>query len=436
MGHASQFIEVITGSKFTPVYFQLLPEGNKQLPPRSLYGTIGEHFKELRRFNVQGYGVFICINELRGKIRKSDEVIAIRALFIEMDAGKLPDDLPLKPTITVQSKRGPHLYYSVDNDKNIKHFTPAQEHLIKYFKSDKSIKDLPRVMRLPGFNHVKDLSDPFPVKIISLNKKKHTIDSVMKAYGGNLSKLEFPTHLNSNTPSTAKRSIQFPEESKTNFISNYDQWIKTVSTKKGNENPLGGRNCALLMIIREGLALNISKQIIEKKAIEYANTSGESIKVVKPMLEKQLLKHNQTPFKSYFVTPSKEYNLTEIVLHFLAFKNFMQNEFCLLQFYRGDFYQYEDGYYSPLDKNEIKSLVVRHLQEFPILGMKSNITNVNNVMLNLEACVRIQGKIEPPTYIGESPCSEEKFIPLKNGLLNRHSLTTKKTVAISSSTFS
>ncbi|OSM04332.1 hypothetical protein MAIT1_04222 [Magnetofaba australis IT-1] len=42
-------------------------------------------------------------------------------------------------------------------------FKKVQQQLIKRFNADTSVTDLPRVMRLPGFYHMK--SEPFQTKI-------------------------------------------------------------------------------------------------------------------------------------------------------------------------------------------------------------------------------------------------------------------------------
>jgi hypothetical protein len=60
-----------------------------------------------------------------------------------------------------------HAYWLVDGEA-LEQFTSVQEQLIERFSADRSVKDLPRVMRLPGFLHLKH--EPYVVKVISASK--------------------------------------------------------------------------------------------------------------------------------------------------------------------------------------------------------------------------------------------------------------------------
>ena len=41
-----------------------------------------------------------------------------------------------------------------------------QKRLAKHYKSDPAVCDLPRIMRVPGFQHLKNLNNPQPVELI------------------------------------------------------------------------------------------------------------------------------------------------------------------------------------------------------------------------------------------------------------------------------
>jgi RepB DNA-primase from phage plasmid len=76
--------------------------------------------------------------------------------------------LAASPQIVVESSPGRfHAYWLVvgmpPND-----FSACQEALIERFGSDRAVKDLPRVMRLPGFKHRK--GKPFRSRIIRISK--------------------------------------------------------------------------------------------------------------------------------------------------------------------------------------------------------------------------------------------------------------------------
>jgi hypothetical protein len=94
----------------------------------------------------------------------------VRANFIDLDGSPLEPvmECAVSPSIVVASSPGRwHAYWLVDGEK-LAQFKPTQEQLIQRFQADPTVKDLPRVMRLPGFFHRK--SAPYRVNIVSLNK--------------------------------------------------------------------------------------------------------------------------------------------------------------------------------------------------------------------------------------------------------------------------
>lgn len=104
------------------------------------------------------------INEGSGRGRKTGNVVRVRAVFVDTDGAPFPALLPLKPHMVVQSSPGRwHLYWKV-NGLELADFSTLQEALAEHYGTDPSIKDLPRVMRLPGFYHCK--AEPVMVKLL------------------------------------------------------------------------------------------------------------------------------------------------------------------------------------------------------------------------------------------------------------------------------
>ncbi|HET8542093.1 MAG TPA: AAA family ATPase [Anaeromyxobacter sp.] len=91
---------------------------------------------------------------------------ALRALFVDDDTGKLrPESLPVPPSIVVESKNGIHAYWKLAAGEPLDGFTAAQVALAGRFGTDRAVKDLPRVLRVPGFLHMKEPSAPFMVRV-------------------------------------------------------------------------------------------------------------------------------------------------------------------------------------------------------------------------------------------------------------------------------
>src|SRR5262249_47383858 len=79
----------------------------------------------------------------------------------------LPQDGPRRFMAVQSSATGRHGYWKPNNIA-LDAFTPTQELIAKRFGSDPKVKDLPRVMRLPGFWHRK--GEPFMVRIIEVHE--------------------------------------------------------------------------------------------------------------------------------------------------------------------------------------------------------------------------------------------------------------------------
>lgn len=141
--------------------------------------------EKLETLNQQGAGIFFTVNETKGNKRQEAEVTAIRAFFVDMD-GKEPDaeglaTLP-EPSIVVQSKNGKHLYWLlqepikvVDTAEAKKLFKSYQQALATLLGGDLKVSDLARCMRVPGFNHMKEASDPVMVTVLENNKLRYTL---------------------------------------------------------------------------------------------------------------------------------------------------------------------------------------------------------------------------------------------------------------------
>lgn len=140
---------------------------------RIIHGKLEDVAEELKSLNLEGAGVFVTVNETNGLGREETNIEAIRAVFMDKDDGDV-DSYPLKPSMIIEGGRGPHAYYVLNrkleiSDDNKQLFKDLQERISAYFKSDRLI-DLPRVMRLPGFMHMKDPENPRYIKVKESNE--------------------------------------------------------------------------------------------------------------------------------------------------------------------------------------------------------------------------------------------------------------------------
>ena len=132
---------------------------------KRLTGTPDDTFNALDELNQSGYDIFVTINETDGKDIKGANITRVRALFADFDGSPLSnlDRIPLKPSFTVNTSPDKHHAYWLIDDCPLDQFKPMQQKLAQILDSDPAVCDLGRIMRVPGFYHLK--GDPFMVTI-------------------------------------------------------------------------------------------------------------------------------------------------------------------------------------------------------------------------------------------------------------------------------
>lgn len=178
LGQAKRFLEILgPGEDFTFQTFSDTKKDDGRNPATSratpqnlnriLHRELDQHAAVLTSLNKLGAGVFVMVNQGDQKGRKKENVIRVRALFVDLDGAPLEPVMAsaVKPHITVESSPGRYHAYWLVKDCPLEQFTQLQAALAAKFNSDPAVKDLPRVMRLPGFFHQKN--GAFMTRILS-----------------------------------------------------------------------------------------------------------------------------------------------------------------------------------------------------------------------------------------------------------------------------
>src|SRR5262249_51898 len=134
---------------------------------RVFNGTLARHWDALWELNAQGAGIYVTVNRTDGGGRKAENIVGIRALFVDLDGSPVDPVLQyrLPPHFVVQSSRAKfHAYWRVE-DVALDQFEGLQKALASRFGGDPNVHDLPRVLRLPGCYHCK--GEPFPTRIVA-----------------------------------------------------------------------------------------------------------------------------------------------------------------------------------------------------------------------------------------------------------------------------
>lgn len=166
------------------VRFYLLDDNKaRALPPRTTLDVA-----EAERWNRRGMGVFWCANLRTALPRRIEQITAPRYVFVEIDQGDkahmlaLIESCPLVPARVVETRRGFHVYWIVDGLTLDLWDAVVRHRLVPYFDADRNACDPVRLLRVPGFLHMKNPADPFLVRVEHKSDARHSIDAMLAAF--------------------------------------------------------------------------------------------------------------------------------------------------------------------------------------------------------------------------------------------------------------
>ncbi len=120
----------------------------------------------------RGFGIFATVNSFDGPRRK-EHLERINAWAIDMDDGTKAQQharllaSPLVPSLIIETKRGFQAYWIAKAGAKPEHWNAiVLERLVPFFGADKNARDLCRILRVPGYLHLKDPADPFLVRCV------------------------------------------------------------------------------------------------------------------------------------------------------------------------------------------------------------------------------------------------------------------------------
>jgi putative DNA primase/helicase len=180
LDEAARFLALL-GESHT---FQTFDDGPRKdhALARILHGTFAQHAATLSNLNARGAGVFVTVNATDGRGRKAENIQAVRAAFVDLDGAPLNPVQAFfpKPHCIVETSPGRFHAYWLCDGLPLAEFKATQQAIALRFDGDKSVCDLPRVMRLPGFVHRK--RDPFVSRIVAWNEGTHHDASLIRSW--------------------------------------------------------------------------------------------------------------------------------------------------------------------------------------------------------------------------------------------------------------
>lgn len=163
---AEKFLTLLDESEesFTFQTFDDSPK-KRQILAKVISGTLDDCWAQLVVLNRRGSGVFVTVNATDLKGRKKENITRIRALWQE-DDDKGATQLPVEPHVVVESSPGKYHRYILTDSTALAEFDQVQQVLVDQYGSDPNAKDISRVLRLPGFFHMKNPAKPTQVNIV------------------------------------------------------------------------------------------------------------------------------------------------------------------------------------------------------------------------------------------------------------------------------
>lgn len=179
------------------INFRGIKTGSRPINFNGLYNKYMED--KLTQLNNQKYDIYFVVNS--GGTKQA-QINKINAVFIDFDCGrdknkryypldvvdrfkkdklKIINEFKYKPSNIIETRNGLHIYWLVEPDATIKQYEECQLRLIQYFDSDKAVKTLERIMRLPNFWWSKKGYDKFMSKIILNNDVKYYIKDIINS---------------------------------------------------------------------------------------------------------------------------------------------------------------------------------------------------------------------------------------------------------------
>lgn len=135
-----------------------------------------------------GHGIFWTVNRFRDATRRIENLECIVSWAIDMDVGTKPDMLaklrgsPLIPSMVIETKRGYQAYWNA-KDARPEHWNAiVLERLVPFFAADPNARDIARILRVPGFLHLKDPADPFLVREVHRSPVTYSEAEMVEAF--------------------------------------------------------------------------------------------------------------------------------------------------------------------------------------------------------------------------------------------------------------
>ena len=165
-----RFVEIIAGNVDKQLCWRILHDAKEKPALGKREGTLHALWEEFESSQAEGYSPFIVVN---GGGHRDDDITDIRAVFVDAD------ELPLKgmtwhvsPDFIVRRDATHWHAYWLVVDLTPEEFRGVQRRLAVHYGTDRTVGNPSRIMRLPGFLHLKNPDMPKKIELLDLTGGK------------------------------------------------------------------------------------------------------------------------------------------------------------------------------------------------------------------------------------------------------------------------
>jgi hypothetical protein len=274
---ALEFIKALTGSPATACTWQTFDDDSSRKDPsltKILHGSLSKVYDELGALNGRGAGIFLTINETDLRGRKEKNIVRVRSHVVDAD-GLMRRPYAVSPSFTVKTSPGKlHAYFLGDGTATLADFANVQTRLAEFYGTDPSVKDLPRVMRVPGFEHRK--GEPFFVRFVPGSGIRYSVSDLIASHPVVSAEPEAPSPTPPPKPTEA-RVIPATRDEKLLQIAR-----DAASARPWSE---GSRHESAKATATHARKLGLTDDAVRSVVLEFASAAGLPDSEIDPILD-------------------------------------------------------------------------------------------------------------------------------------------------------
>jgi len=401
--------------------------------------------------NKQGYDSFFTPNGFKGATATKDNCINLTAFYIDVDKALTVEEIDnikskLDPTFIIRTMHGFHFYWLLDEpvykaetkdwSDVIARWERIEQAIVTTFpEADKAVKDIPRILRVPGTIYFKKTDGTFKIKgVYKKTSNTYSMDDLEAIFPVITPSL---TPLELTSVATTDRVKRIADAEKNNFfervneeypIEERDSFKKLISGCPGSLLPSLGRNNSLhitaCLMRQAGWNQERALKQIEKVGWHgmELETGGaqEILNTVKSAFGGSYAYSYKNELISFNMSPVENQKIQQAYTKVMKdrkeqdkvrFSNYEQELLTKHPYLRkneiGLFFQYKDGVYVMMSDQDISDMILNGLYDDMLWGYRTK-KHVSDKVACLLSIIPLLIITDDKGYIAN----------VKNGLLN------------------